>query len=421
MVFYSKLKGKSVVDCNEHPIGKIKDFIFVDGPEYAKISHLIFINNYNETKKIEWKYIKEIKEKRTKKKNIEICLNCSKKNLKYLPKKQNDPLVSFLLDKQIVDVDGQKIVRVNDVLMAKVKNKFSVVAVCVGTRSLMRVLGVSGVKKVLGEEKIISWSSVESLDEEMHDLHLKYQKSKIADLHPSDIADIIEDLSHDKRELIFDSLGKRKAAKTLAEVEPEVQTSFLKNLKIVRIVEILQNMPASEAADILSLMPERRARSILASMKGENSKEIREILKYPEESAGSIMHTEFISLPKTYTAEQTIDHLRKIKPPSEELYHLYVVDNKGKLMGVLPIRTLLTAGPKIKIEKLMHMKIAKVRLETPKKDVAHAITKYNLFAIPAVDRKNVLKGVVKVDEVLEEVMPKSWKKSNFKRAHHKQE
>lgn len=416
MVFYSQLKGKAVVDCHEKVLGKIRDFQFVDGMEYGKITHLIYFSKDKEFKKIPWKFIKEIKEKRTKKRDIEIVLNCSKTQLSYEAIKQSDPIVSNLLDKQIVDVDGQKIVRVNDILLAKIKNKFGVVAVCVGTRSLLRVLGLQGKKNMFGEERIISWSSVESLDEELHDLHLKYQKSKIADLHPSDIADIIEDLSHDERELIFDSLGKAKAARTLAEVEPEVQSTFLKNLKIARIVDILQNMPAHESADILSLMHEKRVKSILGNMKGPKVKKIREILEYPEESAGSIMHTTFVAIPKSYSVEQTIEYLRRAKPPSEKIYHLYVVDSRNKLMGVLSIRSLLTAGPKQKIAKLIQTKIAKVRLNTAKKDVAHILTKYNLFAVPVVDMKNELKGVVTVDEVLEEVMPKSWKRSEFQRA-----
>lgn len=418
MVYFNELKGKLVIDCYGHKIGKIQDFIFQDGKEYAKITHLIYISKDKYRRKIEWKYIKELKERRTKKRDIEIVLNCTRKNIIFSNEKKTDHLVSNLLDKQIIDVDGQKIVRVNDMLLAKIKGKFSVVAVCVGTRSLLRVVGVSGPKSMVGEEKIIKWESVESLDEELHDLHLKYQKSKIADLHPSDIADIIEDLSHDKRELIFDSLATGKAAKTLAEVEPEIQTTFLKNLKVSRIVLVLNNMPINEAADIISLMPERRIKTILNSMKPDKAKKIREILDYPEESAGSIMHTEFIAIPKTNTAQQTIDYLRKLKPASEKMYHLYVVDKYNKLSGVLSIRALLTADPKKRISKLMKTKIAKVRLWTSKKDVAHALAKYNLFALPVVDKKNILKGVVKSDEILEEIMPKSWKKGSVMQVEH---
>ncbi len=418
MVFFNQMKAKPVIDCHGKVIGKILDFVFQDGMEFAKVTHVLYYSNDKVKRKINWKYVKEIKEKRTKKRDIELHLNCQRKELNISKKSDKDLFVSSLIDKQIIDVDGQKIVRANDVLLGKIKNKFCVVAVCVGTRSMLRVLGISK-KGMLGEEKVIPWGSVETLDEQLHDLHLKYQKNKIADLHPSDIADIIEDLSHDERELIFDSLGKNKAAKTLAEVEPEVQESFLKNLKIARIVEILQNMPPNESADILSLMPEKRARLILSSMKGENVKKIREILDYPEESAASIMHTDFIAIQKNYTAQQTIDYLRKIKPSSESMYHLYVVDKDNKLSGVLSIRSLITANPRKKVNTFMNTKIAKVRLNTEKKDIAHALTKYNLYVLPVVDKKNVLKGIVKADEILEEIMPKSWKRGSFKRVQHK--
>jgi len=418
MVYFNQLKDKPIIDSRGKRIGIIKDLVFVDGSDYAQVSHLIYLSKEKYRKKIAWRFIKELKEKAVKKEDIEIHLNSPKDELNILFEKESDLLVSKLVDKQIVDVDGQKIVRVNDVLLGKVGDKFCVVAVCVGTRSLLRVLGV-GDAKLAGEERIIPWASVETLEKDLHDLHLTYQKSKISDLHPSDIADIIEDLSHNERVLIFDSLGKSKAARTLAEVEPDVQSSFLKNLKMARIVEILQDMPPNEAADILSLMPNRRVNTILNSMKGENVKKIREILEYPEESAGSIMHTEFIAIPQDYTAQQTINLLRKLKPASEKIYHLYVVDKKMYLIGVLSIRSLLTAGPREKISKFMQTRIAKVKLKTPKKDVVHALTKYNLFSMPVVDKNNVLKGVVKADEVLEEIMPKSWKRGSYKRTHHK--
>lgn len=417
MVYFSQLKGKPIIDANGKKIGVIKDFVFADGMDYAQVSHLIYFSKEKYRKKIAWRFIKELKEKvtkKSKKEDIEIHLNSPLDELNILFENESDLLVSSLIDKQIVDVDGQKIVRVNDVLLGKIEDKFCVVAVCVGTRSLLRVLGM-GEAKIAGEERIIPWASVETLEKDLHDLHLKYQKSKIADLHPSDIADIIEDLSHDERVLIFNSLGRSKAAKTLIEVEPDVQSSFLKNLKITRIREILQDMPPNEAADILSLMPKRRINTILNSMNFDKAKKIREILKYPEESAGSIMHTEFIAIPKDYTAQRTINLLRKLKPVSEKIYHLYVVDKKMHLLGVLSIRSLLTVEPKKIISKFMRVKIAKIKLNTPKKDVAHALTKYNLFALPVVDKDNVLKGVVKADEVLEEVMPSSWKKGTYHR------
>ena len=412
MVFFSQLKNKPVLDAKHKKLGVVKDLVFVDGIDYAQASHLIYLSKDKYRKKIAWRFIKELKEKDIKKGDIEIHLNSSQDELNTLFEKETDLLVSSLVDKQIVDVAGQKIVRVNDVLLGKIKDKFCVVAVCVGTKSLLRVIGL-GAKKAAVEEKIIPWASVETLEKSLHDLHLKYQKNKIADLHPSDIADIIEDLNHTERVLIFNSLGRDKAAKTLAEVEPDIQSSFLGNLKLARTIEILQDMPSNEVADILSLMPRRKITSMLNSMKADKSKKIREILNYPEESAGSIMHTEFISIPQTYTSQQTISLLRKLKPSSEKIYHLYVVDKKMQLLGVLPIRSLLTAHPKEKISEFMNTKIAKVKLNVPKKDIAHVLAKYNLFALPVIDKNNILKGVVKADEVLEEIMPESWKKGTY--------
>lgn len=419
MVDFSELKNKPVIDAGGKQTGVLKDLVFIDGEDYAEISHLIYCSEDKYQKKISWRFVKELK----KDKDIIIELNEPLSNLHTTFVQGDEFLVGNLVDKQIVDLNGLKVVRVNDVVLGKLEGKFCIVAVSVGTKSLVKRLGFRKIVEFIPriKEHIIPWQSVEPLEEGLHNLHIKYQKDKIADLHPSDIADIMEDLTHKERVLIFDSLDKEKAAKTFVEAEPNVQSSFFKNLKMNRIIEILEAVSPNHAADILSLMPKKRADEILDSMQQGYAKKVREILKYPEESAGALMHTRFIAFPKDYTAQKAISLLRKIKPSSERTYHLYVVDKENRLLGVLSVRGLLTAPPGKVISKFMRKDVVKVKIYAEKDEIANAIAKYNLFELPVVDKDNVLKGVVKADDVLTELMPQSWKKRVFmiKKAGHK--
>ena len=414
MVDFSELRNKPVIDADGRNIGILKDLVFIDGEDYAEISHLIYLSEDRYRKKISWRFVKELK-KKEEDKGITVYLNEPVNDINPVFEQGNEFLVGNLVDKQIVDIHGMKVVRINDVVLGKVDSKFCVVAVGVGTKSLVRRLGIEKLVRFAPkiEEHIIPWQSVEPLEEGLHKIHIKYQKDKIADLHPSDIADIMEDLTHKERVLIFNSLDKEKAARTLVESEPNVQSSFFKNLKMNRITEILETIPSNHAADILSLMSRTKAEQLLKCIHPEIAKKIREILNYPRESAGALMSTNFVVIPKDYTAQETITLLRKLRPSPERTYHLYVVDKANHLLGVLSTRALLTAPPSKMVSKFMRKEVVKIKLDAQKEDITNALAKYSLFVLPVVDENNVIKGVVKADDVLTEIMPESWKKRVF--------
>jgi len=415
MVYFNQLKGKPIFDENNKNIGFLKDLVFVDGEKYAEITHLIYLDENKYRKKIPWDWVKELKsETNGIKTDIGIILNTPAEKITPFFEKEKEILVSNIIDKQLIDVDGFKVIRVNDVVLGKVEDKFCVVAVAIGTRSFMRRFGVEKIMPGKIKEKVIKWEAVERLEPEFHDLHLKTQKSKIADSHPEDIADIMEDLSHKERILIFNTLGRKKAAETLIDAEKEVRKSLFSNLKIRRIVELLENISSDQAADILSLMSKSKVEKILNTMRPDTSTKIREILNYNPESAGAIMDTEFITVPEDYNVQKTINLLRKVTPPSKKIFHLYVVNKNKQLIGVLSIRALITSPPNRKITEFMNKYVIYVKLSTPKEDIAKTISRYDLFVLPVVDENKVIKGVVTADDVLTEVMPETWKRSRYK-------
>jgi CBS domain-containing protein/sporulation protein YlmC with PRC-barrel domain len=417
MVYFSQLKGRPVFDSAGKKIGILVDMGFNDGEKYAEICHIIYSSKNKYRKKIPWNLVKEIKDNpETRRLDVDIYLNSIENELEPTFEKEKEFLVSKLVDKQIIDVDGLKVVRVNDVFLGKVRDMFCIVAVCVGAKSLLHSLAGEKLGEIISgsmRDHIIPWEFVEPLDPEIQKLHIKLKKSKIADLHPADIADLMEDLTYKERELVFNALDKDKAAKTIIESEPEIQKSFLKTMKLNSILEILESIPPNHAADIISVMPEHMKNEILKSMKPEVAKKVKEILGYTDTSVGSIMHTEFIAIPSSYTAEKTIELLRTLKPSPEKIYRIYIVDESQKLLGFLPLGSLVTASADEKVEKLMKNRIIRLHTTSSKEDAAKALAKYNLFALPVVDEKGILKGVVKADDVISEVLPKSWRKKRY--------
>ncbi len=417
MVYFSQLKNRRVFDSKKVYVGRLIDLVFVDGKNYAEITHLIYQDESKYKKKIAWDFVEEFKEeKKGKNSEISIYLNSPVDEITPFFMREKESLVGGILDKQVIDVNGVKVVRVNDVLLGKVNGMFCIVAVCVGATSFVRRLGIRtlvGLTSKKIKEHIIPWKSVERLEQEFHDLHLKIQKDKIADLHPEDIADIMEDLSHSERILIFNLLDERKAAKTLIEAEEDVQDSVLKSFKIKKIKELLENIPTDRAADIISLMPEKRREEILKSMNKNSAYKIRKILNYYPESVGSIMKTEFISIPKDYTAQETINLLRKLKPSADRVYHLYVIDKNKHLRGILSIRALLVASPKDGVGKFMRNKVVCVRDNSPKEIAARLMARYDLLVLPVVDKDGILRGIVKADDILDEYIPERLKRQKF--------
>jgi magnesium transporter len=417
MVFISQLLGKPVIDSENNILGVLSDLVFADGPEYADVTHIVYKCKEKYHKRLPWEYVAGIKQTATKDvPEFSLVLNTDAVDLHPSFVHQKDLLAKELLDKQIIDVSGLKVVRVNDILLNKVKGDFGVTGVCVGTASFLRRLGVQS--KGLGShlfkfttEQIIPWRSVESFET---NVHLKEPGNKIADLHPGDIADIMEELSPKEQMLIFNKLDKKTAAKALVEADEDVQESFLRDVKSARIIELLESLAPYRAADLLGMIDDSvRVDKILSQIQVTKAKKIRELLQYEDDCAGGLMRVEVFTFLSSYTAKKAIHKIRKEKPPADQMHVLLVVDSKNRLLGTVSIRTLLTASPRDKLEDVMSPDPITVNLTTSKQDIAIALEKYNFVMLPVVDKNNVLLGTVTADEVLSEIIPDSWIKRKY--------
>ena len=322
-----------------------------------------------------------------------------------------------LLDKQIVDTHGAKVVRVNDLQLEDKGGQLRLVGADVGLRGILRQLGSEhAAERVAGlvgrklPRGIIPWHLVEPLESSPQNVRLTLPHAKLALLHPADIADIVEEMTADERRVVFDELDVETAAEALSEIDPEMQASIVGDLDEERAADILEEMDPDEAVDLLQDLSEEKREELIELMDEGEGADVEELLAYPEDSAGGIMTTDFLAMPRDLTTGQTIDRLRELQPDPALVYYLYVVDAEGRLDGNVSLRDLVVASPDTPITAIMNPNVLKVGASTHKEDVASLIAKYDLLALPVVDARNRLIGSVTVDDVVDLMMPSGWKK-----------
>ena len=326
-----------------------------------------------------------------------------------------------LLDKQIVDTHGAKVVRVNDLQLEETSGQLRLVGADVGLRGLLRRIGAEGAAErlvgIVGRKLprgIIPWHLVEPLEAAQPSVRLTVPSAQLALLHPADLADLVEEMSADERRAVFEQLDVETAAEALSEIEPEMQAAIVADLDEERAADILDEMAPDEAADLLQDLPEHRREELIELMQEEEGSDVEELMAYPEDSAGGMMTTDFVALPREIDAAAAIDRLRVLKPDPELAYYLYVVDAEGRLDGVVSLRDLVVADPTTPLTKIMSAQVLKVEAHTDKEEVASLIAKYDLLAVPVVDARRTLLGTVTVDDVVELILPRGWKKKSLR-------
>ncbi len=320
-------------------------------------------------------------------------------------------LVENILDKQIVDLNGRKLVRVNDVRLATLPTGTFAVAVDIGIEGLLRRIGISiPIKKLLSFFKIsipakfILWDDVQAID--LSNLNIKLSKSyaKLHTLHPSDLADILEDLGKKSSMSVFSSLDEEKAADVLEELESHAQVQMVENLPVEKMADVLEKMPADEVADILDELEDDKAEMLLNEMEAESSKEVRELLEYEDDMVGSLMTTDYLSFTADLTVAEVLVEMRARKPEAVELYNLFVVEQNDELIGNFNLRDLVVAEPLLTVSQIMKAKPVYLFDKQKVSAIAEIISKYNLLAVPVVDDSYKLQGMVVIDDIVEDLI-----------------
>jgi magnesium transporter len=321
-----------------------------------------------------------------------------------------------LLDQQVIDVNGRKVVRVNDVDIEFDSEKAAsaphlvlrVLSVDVGARGAVRRLlrGVAprvALQALLGKipPRSIPWKFVDVIETDpARRVKLKISHDGLAKLHPADIADIVEDLAPDERQAVFQTLDEETAAEALEEVEPRVQKAIVESLDYERAADIVEEMDPGAAADLLGDLSEDRTEQILVQMEPAAQQEVVELLEHREETAAGRMTTEFLALPVNATVQNAIDTLREFEGGVEVVSTIYLVDSQGTLVGAVPLAQLVLAPPSAPMLSLHQEPLIFAPEHAEENEVAELFDKYNLQTLPVIDGHNKLTGVITSDNVI---------------------
>jgi hypothetical protein len=317
-----------------------------------------------------------------------------------------------LLDQQVIDVHGRKVVRVNDVdFLREVAHERAVLkvgGVDVGTRGAIRRL-LKGMVPAMALRALLSripprdipWDFVDLIETDpARRVKLKISHERLAKLHPADIADIVEDLSPDEREAVFETLDEEVAADAMEELEPKVQKAVVESLDSDRAADIVEEMEPDAAADLLGDLSDERSEEILVQMEPEERQEVTELLEFKENTAAGRMTTEYIALAVGATSNDAIEAMRGFEGRMETMSTIYLTDSHGTLAGAVPLVKIVLAPAATPLLALAQEPLISCHEDAKEKEFAELFDKYNLLTLPVIDKRNQLTGVITPDDVI---------------------
>jgi sporulation protein YlmC with PRC-barrel domain len=319
-----------------------------------------------------------------------------------------------LLDQQIIDVDGRKVVRVNDVNLTWEPGEHAgqtaglrIDEVEVGTRGasrrLLKGLPVAAVEGVAGlfEARVIPWNCVDLIERDpARRVKLKIGQDRLAKLHPSDIADILEELAPAERDAVFASLDEETAAETLEEVEPKLQKALLEGLDSEKAADIVEEMDPGAAADLLAELSDEESDAILEEMEPEERQEVEELLEFAANSAAGLMTTDFVSVLKDASAAEAVVALRAFEGDPDTVTEIYLYGENGHFAGVVTLPKLLLAQPEARMASLTDGHKVSCGLHDSAKHVAELFDKYNLRSLAVLDAHKGIAGAIHAEQVI---------------------
>lgn len=405
MLYLSQMLGEPVIDANGEKIGSISDLAIQTGEVFPRITSLAFLGPGKTPFMISWrKYVSEFTEDG-------IILKVDRTAIRFSYLQPDEVLLARdLLNKQIVDTQGMKVVRVNDLKLSVSGSQLRLLGAEVGIRSLLRGLAPWVERAALAickvfhkklDEKIIAWNYMDLLDRDLSKVQLSVTHTRLDELHPADVADILEQLDPKQRANVFQHLDDARAGDAISEMEEEFQADVIGDLDDARASRLLGDMDPDDAADIVGGLPYEKAEKLLRLMGVENAAGIRQLLGYREDTAGGLMTTQYVSMRTTDTVAETIEALRALDEDHPTVNYVYVIDEYDKLVGVLSLRTLVLATNDTQLKDIMFEEIITAFPEEEEEEVAADISKYDLLAMPVVDESGRMLGIVTVDDAME--------------------
>ena len=402
MLYLSQIKGKPVVDSEGERIGVISDLAIQTGEVFPRVTSLAFQGPGRVPFMISWrKYVDQFDEE-----GIKLSVESHDIRFSYL---QPDEvlLARDLMDRQIVDTQGMKVVRVNDLKLSESGSQLRLLGAEVGVRGILRglhplleraVVSAAKAMKHPIDEQIIAWNYMDLLDRDLSEVQLSVTHKRLDELHPADVADILEQLDPQQRANVFKHLDMNQASEAISEMEDEYQAEFIDDLPDAQASVMLAKMDPDEAADIVRDLSYEKAETLLRLMGVEEAAEIRGLLGFKDGTAGGMMTTQFVQVHEEDTVHDTIELLRALPEDHPPIHHVYVCDEYDKLVGVASLRTLVLAPESKHMHDVMFDEVISITPDTTEDDVVETIFKYNLPALPVVDEDGSILGIVTTDD-----------------------
>jgi magnesium transporter len=405
MIYLTRMLGKPVLDATGEHVGTINDVAVAASEIFPRVTSLTFVGPDKRPLALSWrKFVSEYTDEGVK-------LSVATPDLRFSYVQPDEVLLHRdLLNKQIVDTQGMKVVRVNDLKLSESRGQLRLLGAEVGVRGLLR--GVAPVLETIvdritrlfgGElaENIIAWNYIDLLDRDLSHVTLSVTHKRLHELHPADVADILEQLTASQRAKIFEHLDNDQVAEAISEMEDELQADVLEDLTNQRASDVLEIMDPDDAADIIADLPYDKAETLLRLMGVREARQVRKLLGYKEKTAGGIMTPEVTTVTEDMTVQQVIEHLRGAASENENIFYIYVVGPKRVLEGVISLRDLIVSPPDTLVSEIVERDMFKVGPDEDQEQVADLMSKYDLLAMPVVDEAGRILGMVTVDDALD--------------------
>ena len=405
MLYLSQVLGRPIRDLEGERVATIKDVIVrLGADDHPPVTGLVARYRRRDFFLSRWR-VSELNQQG-------VRLNSDILDLRPFLRREGEVLLARdVLDKQLIDVDGKRVVRVNDVQIIETSSDWRVTGADVSLQGLWRRLAPKGFVGAGRTVEVLDWADVGYLATDAATVQLKSSSDKLSRLHPVEIARLAEALSYHHGSEVVESLDDETAAETLEEMPAEHQARILSDMDEERAADILEWMSPDEAADVLGDLPEEKAEELLGLMEGEEQADVAELLPYEDDTAGGLMTTEFVTLPRQLTVGEALARLRDMAETPNMIYYLYVVEaeNSWRLCGVIALRSLILAEPSMPLEEVMRTEFQKATPDEPANGVAQRIAEYNLLALPVVDDSEEILGIITVDDAMEILLPKDWR------------
>ena len=400
MLFLSQFINLPVVDSADNVVGKCLDFIARPNPEdkYPHIIGIIYRDRNKRSHNISFNSVENLGD--------EITLKTQISRVQTFDLEDSDIwLARDILDRQIVDLDGTRVVRVNDIRFGLSENRLHVLGVDISSRAIMRRLGLIKLKIFsFLKPYFIEWDKMQVVGKS---LKLTNVSRELVKLHPADLANVLETMNPSHSGELVHSLDPITVANVFQELKPEFKRDIFRTFTQKQLEVVLSHVPVDELVDYLKTLSRKDRNRIFARLSENRKKTVEEFLHYPDDTAGGIMSTEFIKVTEDMTVADTLHHIRRTSHQYRTINYVYVVDKKDHFLGVASLRNLITSKPNVPIGRVMK-RIKHHQTVHPDATVQHVatlMTRYNLLSLAVLDKDHTLVGMVMVDDLMRQLLP----------------